>query len=113
MKHVLLLALLACSTAPAIARVAPVAVREEKKAFLLAVLNRDGYAIPFAAFDGKRWKEPWPESRQAEMPISIDDVDREWWGVGQRPQRMALWSDGAKVAEVALVKLAMVKALCS
>ncbi len=113
MKHALLLALLAGSAAPVLALVPSLATLDEKKAFLLAVLNRDGYAMPFAAFDGKHWKAPWPAGRQPEMPISIDNVDREWWGVGQRPERMALWSDGAKITDVTLVGLATVKSLCS
>jgi len=113
MKHALLLALLACSTAPAVARLPAVVSLAEKKPFLLAVLSRDGYAMPFAAFDGKHWKETWPAGRAVEMPVSIDDVDRDWWGIGQRPQRMTLWTDGAKVGDVRLVGLAMVKSLCS
>ena len=113
MKHAALLAVLALSTAPAIARVPSRASLDDRKPFLLAVLNRDGHAMPFASFDGRRWKAPWPDNRQVEMPISIDNVDKDWWGIGKRPERMALWFEGAKVADVAVTALAMVKALCS
>ena len=113
MKHTALLAVLVLSMAPAIARVPSASTFDERKPFLLAILNRDGYAMPFAAFDGRRWKPSWPDTRQVEMPISIDDVDKDWWGIGKRPERMTLWFDGAKVKDVAVTGLAMVKALCS
>lgn len=81
--------------------------------FLLAVLTRDGYAIPFALFEGRRWRSPWPSGRDVELPITIDDVDKSWWGIGKRPERMTLWTDGAKVTDVALTALATIKSLCS
>jgi hypothetical protein len=113
MKRAALLGMLVCSMAAAVGRVPAAAARDDSKPFLLAVLNRDGYAMPFAAFDGRRWKSPWPDYRAAEMPISIDDVDKDWWGVGERPQRMALWFEGTKIKDVTLAGLAMVKSLCS
>jgi hypothetical protein len=82
-------------------------------AFLLAVLNRDGLAQPFAAFDGRRWKAPWPDHRQTELPISLDSVDRDWWGIGAPPSRMTLWAHGSAVAEASITALAQVRGLCS
>ena len=113
MKRVLVVVLVALGLTPALARVPASDLFDEKTAFLLAVLTRDSYAIPFAAFDGRRWKAPWPETRAVEMPISVDDVDKDWWGIGRRPGRMTLWSSGAKIGEVALTQLAMIKSLCS
>lgn len=112
MKYVMA-AMIAVGLASAGAPVPAGTLLDEKKTFLLAVLTRDGYAIPFAAYDGTRWKSPWPESRAVEMPISIDNVDKDWWGIGHRPERMNLWSNGAKTGEVALTQLAMIKSLCS
>lgn len=80
---------------------------------LLAVLSRDGYAMPFASFDGRRWRSPWPDHRNLEMPISIDDVESDWWGIGRRPDRMAWWVDGAKRGEISLKQIANVQAMCS
>jgi hypothetical protein len=113
MKKVFLAVVTTLTLAPVLARVLAAAPFDERKAFLLAVLTRDGYAIPFASFDGRRWKSPWPEDRAVEMPISIDNVDKDWWGIGRRPERMTLWSSGAKIGEVALTQLAMIKSLCS
>ena len=33
---------------------------ESKQSFTLAVVRRDSIAIPFATYDGKRWKNAWP-----------------------------------------------------
>lgn len=81
--------------------------------FLLGVLNRDGLAIPFAAYTGKRWVSPWPQDQRGEMPISLGDVDNDWWGIGARPERMSVWSNGQKSGEVSFTALSQVKALCS
>jgi hypothetical protein len=86
---------------------------QKDAAFLLAVLNRDGLAQPFAAFDGRRWKASWPDHRQVELPISLDAVDEDWWGVGGVPGRMSLWADGMKTGEASIVALTQIRALCS
>lgn len=81
--------------------------------FLLAVLNRDGLAVPFAAFNGRRWITPWPMAQRGEMPITLDDVDKEWWGAGGRPERLTSWWNGAKGTDVRFTALTQVRALCS
>ena len=81
--------------------------------FLLAILNRDGLAQPFAAFDGRRWKASWPDHREAELPISLASVPRDWWGIGEAPSRMTLWAHGTAVAETSVTALAQIRALCS
>lgn len=81
--------------------------------FLLAVLHRDGLAIPFAAFTGKKWVTPWPQQQRGELPITLADVDEDWWGIGAPPQRLALWWNGQKTTEVSITSLAQVRALCS
>ena len=81
--------------------------------FLLAVLNRDGLAQPFAAFDGRRWKASWPDHRQTELPISLDSVDSAWWGIGAPPSRMTVWAQGNAVGEASIKALAQVRGLCS
>ena len=83
----------------------------EDEPFLLAVLNRDGLAQPFAAFDGRRWKAPWPDRRQTELPISLGSVDSAWWGIGALPSRMTLWAHGSAVAEASITALAAVPRL--
>ena len=85
----------------------------ENAPFVLGVLNRDGLAIPFAAFDGRRWKTPWPQQQRGEMPIGIEDVDRDWWGIGTRPERFDIWWNGQKTGQVSVSSLAQVSVLCS
>ena len=82
-------------------------------AFLLAVLHRDGVAQPFAAYDGRRWRASWPDHRRAELPISLDAVDHDWWGIGAPPGRMTLWAHGERMGEASIVGIAQVRALCS
>lgn len=100
-----------------VAAIASVAVAlpqaQSNDAFLIAVLNRDGLALPFAAFTGRRWVSPWPDYPRSEMPITLADVDNDWWGIGAPPGRMALWSDGAKIGEASVKALSQVKVLCS
>jgi hypothetical protein len=109
---ILAVAVLSLGLAPALPPAALVKTGDDP-AFLLAVLNRDGLALPFAAFNGRRWKAPWPDHRQVELPISIDGVDKDWWGIGGRPPRMNLWAQGAKVGEASITALAQVRGLCS
>ena len=50
-------------------------------AFALAMLRRDGVAIPFATFDGGSWSAHWPEpSLELTVPVSVDSVPKGWWG---------------------------------
>ena len=85
----------------------------DEPAFLLAVLNRDGLAVPFAAYTGRRWHAPWPDHRRVELPISLEGVDKDWWGIGAPPSRMAVWYQGQRTGEVTLTALAQVRTLCT
>jgi hypothetical protein len=62
----------------------------EDDGFTLAVVRRDAIVIPFATYDGKRWKNSWPlpESRIT-APISNADVPKRWW-TGRDP--IARWT---------------------
>ena len=86
---------------------------DTKTPFLLAVLNRDGLAVPFAAFSGRRWTAPWPMAQRGEMPISLDDVDEDWWGIGAKPEKMTAWWNGTKGVDVRFTALSQVRTLCS
>ena len=86
---------------------------DETRPFALAVLRRDGIAAPFAAFDGRRWRTPWPaEVTRRELPITLADVPSGWWGLEQRPERLALWRDGSRAGEVAITGLTMARPMC-
>ena len=48
--------------------------------FTLAVLRRDGVVIPFAEFDGRRWRNPWPVvGKNVEIPLRLPDIPPGWW----------------------------------
>lgn len=71
--------------------------------FTLGVLRRDGIVIPFAAYDGSRWHTPWPFGlKKLELPISVDAIDRQWWGPASPPRTMTLWANGKPHGELTL-----------
>jgi hypothetical protein len=82
-------------------------------AFTLGILRRDGLVVPFAVFDGRRWKGPWPDDlRTKELPISIDDVPEAWWGIDPPPRRMTVWRDGERAGEIMLTGLSTTRHMC-
>ncbi len=81
--------------------------------FVLGVLRRDGVAIPFATFDGRRFRATWPrELRLVELPISIENIDRDWWGTVPPPQSMTLWADGKAAGDLKLLATAFINFRC-
>lgn len=84
---------------------------EQERPFSLAILRRDGLVIPFAVFDG-RWKTPWPEGMPLEMPISLTDVPRSWWGVDEPFERYDIWRDGQRTGEVTISGLTVTRPMC-
>jgi hypothetical protein len=60
---------------------APADVPSAAGSFALGVLRRDGIVIPFATFDGRRWRHDWPPPRESvEVPAALRDVPGRWWG---------------------------------
>ena len=89
------------------------ALQENASSFVLAVLRRDGGVIPFATFDGRRWRARWPaDVRNKELPISLDDVPEDWWGIEPAPKTMAIWRDGARAGSITLTGLSMTRPMC-
>jgi hypothetical protein len=89
------------------------AKRADSGAFTLGVLRRDGMVLPFAAYDGRQWQAPWPaDPRYAELPISLDSIDRDWWGRAGPPQSMTLWTDGKPRGELKLLAPVMLRLPC-
>src|SRR4051794_28317478 len=70
---------------------------DEPRGFAVAVLRRDGLLIPFATFDGKRWRNTWPAPHGFELtiPISTGSVPTRWWGIPGRREIWQAWVDGA------------------
>jgi hypothetical protein len=56
-------------------------VAAPRTVFGVGVLRRDGIIIPFAAFDGKRWRNAWPPpSLELTIPIDVRGIPSRWWG---------------------------------
>ena len=87
------------------------ATAQEERPFSLAILRRDGLVIPFAVFDN-RWKSPWPDRIPSEMPISLTDVPRSWWGVDEPFERMDLWREGQRAGEVTISGVTVSRPMC-
>ena len=85
----------------------------QSAAFALGVLRRDGMVLPFASYDGRNWQARWPaDIRFHELPITLESIDREWWGRAEPPASMTLWADGKPRTEVKLVAPAMLSLTC-
>jgi len=84
---------------PALAAVAALAMvsAAADARFTVAVLRRDGVMIPFASFNGRAWNTPWPGAApNVVLPISLDDVPKEWWGSAGPAAPWTAWlADGS------------------
>jgi hypothetical protein len=60
--------------------------------FALAVLRRDGVMLPFASYDGS-WSLEWPYT-SVELPISVADVPKTWWGAPGPEAQWTAWLPG-------------------
>ena len=102
-------------TAVLVALLAPAlpAARQKTSDVVLAVLRRDGIITPFAAINGRRWSSPWPvDLRNRELPISLDDVPKGWWGVDAPPRSLAIWKEGERAGSVRVTGLATTRLMC-
>jgi hypothetical protein len=63
-------------------------------AFGVGVLRRDGVIIPFATFDGRRWRNDWPAPQmQLVVPVSLASVPKRWWGPAGPLETWQAWVD--------------------
>ena len=66
------------------------------RGFAVGVLRRDSVLIPFATFDGKRWRNTWPPPQiELTVPISIDGIPSRWWGPTGPLDTWQAWIGGA------------------
>jgi len=60
----------------------------------IGVLRRDAMIVPFATYDGKEWKDYWPDPRSdVEVPVSLSSVPRRWWGPAEPLAAWQIWTD--------------------
>jgi len=81
--------------------------------FTLGVVRRDGIMIPFATYDGQRWVNTWPEPKaDLEVPISLRDVPKQWWGRAGMPPSWTFWSLDGKSRPLKILAPARLKVHC-
>jgi hypothetical protein len=115
-------AVIACVLATA--GLAPAAAQNQEP-FTVAVLRRDGVAIPFAAFDGRYWTIPGRPMVDAALrmhdevvrnrpriPGSLSEIPDEWFGKVGRTKEVTLWTDGKKGPALYWVAPALVPIAC-
>jgi hypothetical protein len=52
----------------------------------IAIVRQDGILVPFAAWTGKSWENPWPvPTKEADTPITLDELPRRWWSKATGP----------------------------
>lgn len=86
--------------------------------FLVGALRRDGVVIPFAAFDGKNWKAPWPEGLNVvgeDVPVDLSLVPRDWWGRTGALTQLVAWANGVSRGVIHLDRgrLVRLRVMCS
>jgi hypothetical protein len=85
---------LAAGTAVLIAGAALLAAAP-RTMFGVGVLRRDGIIIPFAAFDGKRWRSAWPPpALELTIPIDLRGIPSRWWGPTPPLDQWQAWTSG-------------------
>ena len=83
---------------------------DDSARFSLGVLRRDGLLLPFASYDGS-WSVEWPYSL-VNIPISIDDVPKKWWGAAGPAPRWTAWLPDNVQRPLKLRKLRSTSVFC-
>lgn len=93
MRHsiaVVALALLLLMSIPGGARSA--SQTGDRPSFTIGVLRRDGVLVPFATHHRGRWTRAWPTPGRAfVVPITLEDVPKDWWGNSPPTSTWTLW----------------------
>jgi hypothetical protein len=73
--------------------VATASFAADPRVFTVGVLRADGVIIPFAAWDGAKWRVVWPEPKQdLEIPINVASVPKSWWGPAGPADTWQAWT---------------------
>ena len=82
-------------------------------AFGVGVLRRDGIIVPFAAFDGKRWSNAWPQpALELTIPIDVRSVPSRWWGPTRALEAWQAWTAGGEPQSLHIVQPDWVNVHC-
>jgi hypothetical protein len=77
----------------AIALTAVVDAQRDERRYGVAVVRIDGTIVPFAEYDRDQWRDLWTgvHRRSYEIPITLGDVDEDWWGHVDPSSVWQLW----------------------
>lgn len=91
--HLRSFALIGVLCAVALTAVAGAQRREERR-YGVAVVRVDGTMVPFAEYDRGRWRRLWTGTERGgyQVPITLDDVDGDWWGHVDPSSVWQLWA---------------------
>ena len=97
-----------------VAAVVPVLAQagQGRPPFGLAVLRRDGVFIPFASYNGRGWTADWPGSDPVDLPISLADVPKRWWGAPGPAARWTAWLADGSSRPLTLQKPEQLRVFC-
>jgi hypothetical protein len=81
--------------------------------FTIGVLRRDAFIVPFAAYDGKHWKNYWPvPAENVGVPLSLRNVDKGWWGPAGPRDTWQVWTSDASPRIVSVRQPDWVSSYC-
>jgi hypothetical protein len=64
--------------------------------FTVGVLRRDAFIVPFATYDGKQWRNYWPNpTENVDVPLTLGSVPRGWWGPAGPRETWQVWTADA------------------
>jgi hypothetical protein len=61
----------------------PCVAQSARLPFVVGVWGQDDAIIPFAEFDGRRWRSSWPLPLYIERPPALEAIPPEWWGASR------------------------------
>ena len=112
LRVVLMSVCAACAPASSLARQEPTKPIADTR---IAVVRADGAIIPFAEYRKGRWTSIWTglERRGHSLPITLDDVDDDWWGSAGPALRWSLWQKPGDATPLDVTALRPVATPCS
>lgn len=75
----------------------PDARARQERRYGLGVVRTDGTIVPFAQYDRGRWRDLWSATERGgyQLPITLADVDDDWWGHVSPASTWQLWKPSA------------------
>lgn len=87
----------------------------DERHYGVGVARVDGTIIPFAEYDDGRWRRMWSgtERRSYQVPITLDDVDEDWWGNVDPSVAWQFWKAAAGPQALTVTGIRPVSTPCS